>query len=172
LLNPITSVEPRPDYRLWVRFADGVEGEVSLEPLVGKGVFELWTDREIFRAVTVDPESGTVVWPGGIDLAPDRRARIPTLPWPPFRVVRFGGTALSAGVEIHTLEGIPVQVYGIAKTIADLFKYRNKIGLDVALEALKEVWSDGRVQMDELIGFARICRVDRVIRPYLEAVTS
>jgi len=71
LLNPITSVEPRPDYRLWIRFADGVEGEVSLEPLVGKGVFELWTDQENFRAVSVDPESGTVVWPGGLDLAPD-----------------------------------------------------------------------------------------------------
>ena len=77
-----------------------------------------------------------------------------------------------AGVEIHPLEGIPVHVYGVAKTIADLFKYRNKIGLDVAIEALKEVWSDGRVQMDELMDFARICRVERVIRPYLEAVAS
>ena len=71
MLNPITSAEARPDYRLWVRFADGVEGVVSLKHLVGKGVFRLWDDREIFLAVAIDPESGTVVWPGGIDLAPD-----------------------------------------------------------------------------------------------------
>ena len=114
---------------------------------------------------------GTTV-PSSVWIALDRRARIPTVPWPPLRVVRFGGTSLTAGVEIHTLEGTPVHVYGVAKTIADLFKYRNKIGLDVALEALKEVWSNGRVQMDELMDFARICRVERVIRPYLEAVAS
>lgn len=114
---------------------------------------------------------GTTV-PSSVWIALDRRARIPTVEWPPLRVVRFGGMALTAGVEIHTLEGIPIQVYGIAKTIADLFKYRNKIGLDVALEALKEVWSEGRVQMDELMDFARVCRVERVIRPYLEIVAS
>ena len=71
MLNPITSAEPRTGYRLWIKFADGVEGVVSLKHLVGKGVFRLWDDKENFRAVAVDPESGTVTWPGGIDLAPD-----------------------------------------------------------------------------------------------------
>jgi hypothetical protein len=70
-LNPITYAEAKPGYRLQVRFADGVEGEVSLLHLVGKGVFAAWVDREFFSRVAVDPESGTVTWPGGIDLAPD-----------------------------------------------------------------------------------------------------
>lgn len=71
MLNPITSAEARPGYRLWIEFADGVEGEVSLKHLVGKGVFEVWEDVEHFSEVSVDPESGTVAWPGDIDLAPD-----------------------------------------------------------------------------------------------------
>ena len=71
MLNPISSAEARSGYRLWIRFADRVEGEVSLTHLVGKGVFEAWKDQELFAAVGVDPQSGTVVWPGGIDLAPD-----------------------------------------------------------------------------------------------------
>ena len=71
MLNPITSAEARPGYRLWIKFADGVAGEVSLMHLVGQGVFEAWEDIAFFAEVTIDPESGTVAWPGGIDLAPD-----------------------------------------------------------------------------------------------------
>ena len=71
MLNPITAAEPRSGYRLWIRFADGVQGEVALEHLVGKGVFEPWKDKDEFSKVTIDPDSGTVAWPGGIDLAPD-----------------------------------------------------------------------------------------------------
>ena len=88
------------------------------------------------------------------------------------RVFRFGGKALTAGVETHTLEGIPVKIYTLDKTVVDLFKYRNKVGVDVAVEALKEAWREGRVDMGELNRFARICRVERVMRPYLETVTS
>lgn len=71
MLNRITDAEPRPGYRLWVRFADGVEGEVSLGHLVGKGVFGRLKDEEEFSKVTIDREAGTVAWPGGADLAPD-----------------------------------------------------------------------------------------------------
>ena len=71
MLNRITDAEARQGYRLWIRFADGVEGEVSLAHLVGKGVFEPWQDESEFLKVTIDPEAGTVAWPGGIDLAPD-----------------------------------------------------------------------------------------------------
>ena len=71
MLSPIENVEARPGYRLWIRFADGVEGEVSLNHLVGKGVFGAWKDLDFFSRVAIDPTSGTVVWPGGIDLAPD-----------------------------------------------------------------------------------------------------
>lgn len=69
--NQIEQAEARPDYRLWIRFADGVEGEVDVSELAGKGVFAAWKDPAVFQAVAVDAESGTVVWPGGLDLAPN-----------------------------------------------------------------------------------------------------
>lgn len=104
-------------------------------------------------------------------LALDRRARRPTLKYPPLRVVRFSGQALRAGVETHAIEGRQVRVYSVAKTIADCFKYRHKIGLDVALEALREGWRARRFTMDEIGRQAVVCRVERVMRPYLEALT-
>ncbi len=67
----IEAVEARPGYRIWVRFADGVEGEVDLSDLVGQGVFQSWKDPNEFKKVFIDEDSGTVAWPGGIDLAPD-----------------------------------------------------------------------------------------------------
>lgn len=71
MLNRITFVEVLAGYRLRIRFADGVEGEVSLKHMVGKGVFAVWSDEAEFAKVTIDPTSGTVTWPGGIDVAPD-----------------------------------------------------------------------------------------------------
>lgn len=71
MLYRIEQAEARSNYRLWVRFSDGTEGEVDLSGFVGKGVFGAWQDRSVFESVRVDPESGTVVWPGDIDLAPD-----------------------------------------------------------------------------------------------------
>lgn len=67
----ITEVEARPGYRVWIRFEDGVEGEVDLSELVGQGVFKTWEDVREFERVSIDPESGTIAWPGSIDLAPD-----------------------------------------------------------------------------------------------------
>jgi predicted transcriptional regulator of viral defense system len=110
--------------------------------------------------------------PSEIWIAIDRRARRPALQYPPLRVVRYSGAALTEGVESHRLEGRTVRVYGVAKTLADCFKYRNKIGLDVALEALREAWRARRFTMDELDRYTRICRVQRVMRPYLEALTA
>ncbi|HZQ34670.1 MAG TPA: type IV toxin-antitoxin system AbiEi family antitoxin domain-containing protein [Dehalococcoidia bacterium] len=98
----------------------------------------------------------------------DRRPRETGLP---LQIVRFSGAAYSEGVEEHELEGVPVRVYGLAKTIADCFKYRNKIGLDVALEALRDGWRRRRVTMDELWRYARACRMTNVMRPYLESLT-
>jgi len=110
--------------------------------------------------------------PSKVWMAIDRRARAPTVDWPPMRIVRFGGDALTSGVEVHEVEGVPVRVFSPAKTIADLFKYRNKIGLDVALEALDEGWRTKRATVDEMNRYARICRVERVMRPYLEATVA
>lgn len=105
-------------------------------------------------------------------IAIDRRARRPTLRYPPLQVVRFGGPALSEGIETHEIEGQVVHVFGIAKTIADLFKYRNKLGLDVALEALRDAWRTRRFTMAEIHRYARVCRVERVMTPYLEALVA
>ena len=110
--------------------------------------------------------------PFNVWIAVDRRARRPSLRYPPLRVVRFSGPALTEGVELHEIEGRMVRIYGVAKTIADAFKYRNKIGLDVALEALREAWRERRVSIDELDRFGRICRVERVMRPYIEALVG
>ena len=86
------------------------------------------------------------------------------------RVVRFSGRALTEGVEIRKVGSVPVKVYSVAKTVADCFKFRNKIGTDVAVEALRESLRDRRTSPDELLKFGAICRVEKVMRPYLEAM--
>ena len=105
-------------------------------------------------------------------MALPRGTRAPAIEYPPLRIVRFSGEALMAGVQEHTLEGQTVRVYNVAKTLADCFKYRNKIGLDVALEALNDAWGDRRFNMHDLTRYAKVCRVWNVMRPYLEAIVS
>lgn len=95
---------------------------------------------------------------------------VPRLEQPTLRVVRMSGAALSEGIEQVEVDGISVPVFNPAKTVADCFKYRNKIGLDVALEALGEAWRTRRLSMDELWHYATIDRVHNVMRPYLEAL--
>jgi predicted transcriptional regulator of viral defense system len=90
----------------------------------------------------------------------------------PLRIVRFSGKALNSGIQKHTVYDVKIRVYSAAKTVADCFKYRNKIGLDVALEALREGWGEKRFTIDELWKFAGICRVSNVMRPYLESLTT
>jgi predicted transcriptional regulator of viral defense system len=109
--------------------------------------------------------------PSEIWVALDPKARSPKSSSPSLRVVRMSGKALTEGIEEHRIEGVTVRVYSAAKTVADCFKYRNKIGLDVALEALKDYRRANPTGMDELWRFAKICRVARVMRPYLEAVS-
>ena len=86
------------------------------------------------------------------------------------RIVRVSGEARDAGVETHVVEGVPVRVYGAAKTMADCFKFRNKIGTDIAVEALRDCLEQRRCTADELFEYARVCRVSRVMRPYMEAL--
>jgi predicted transcriptional regulator of viral defense system len=108
--------------------------------------------------------------PSEVWIAIDRRARRPALKYPPLRIVRYSGAALTEGVESHRIEGRTVRVYNVAKTVADCFKYRNKIGLDVALEALREARRAKQASADALWRYAKINRVANVMRPYLEAV--
>jgi len=116
-------------------------------------------------------EIGTQL-PSKIWIAIERGSRTPTLAYPPLEVVRFGGAAFVEGVETHGIEGQDVRIYGVAKTLADLFKYRNRIGVDVAIEALREAWWDRRFTMEALDRSARACRVERVMRPYVQGVVA
>lgn len=112
----------------------------------------------------------TTQLPRRVWIAIPPEARAPGLDWPPVEVQRFSGTSFSEGWTEHRLEAVPVRVYDPAKTVADCFKFRNKVGLDVALEALRDCLQQKRAAVDELIHYARICRVENVMRPYLEAM--
>lgn len=105
-------------------------------------------------------------------LAIPRNSPTPKLDRPTLRAVRMSGPALSEGIELTQIDGVTVPVFNAAKTIADCFKFRNKIGLDVALEALREGWTQRKVTMDALWRYATIDRVANVMRPYLESVTT
>jgi predicted transcriptional regulator of viral defense system len=110
--------------------------------------------------------------PAEVWIAIGRGARQPSVQNPPLRVIRMSGSAFTEGIETHQVEGQPVRVYGVAKTVADLFKHRSKVGLDVAIEALRESWRERQFTMDALDRAARVCRVSRVIAPYVEAVVA
>ena len=108
--------------------------------------------------------------PASVWIALGKGARTPALSSPSLRVVRLSGPSLTEGIENHNVEGVPVQVYSAAKTVADCFKFRNKIGLDVAIEALKDCLRQKKATVNEIHRYARVCRVGKVIRPYMEAL--
>ncbi len=112
----------------------------------------------------------TTQLPRQVWIAIARDARAPVRPPVRLRVVRLSGPAFTRGVERHSVGQIDVPVYGVAKTVADCFKFRAGVGLDVALEALREVLAGRRATVDEILDHARVCRVDKVMRPYLEAL--
>ncbi len=129
---------------------------------VPEGVVCLLTALRFHGLTTQSPAE---VW-----IALPEKARRPRLDHPRLRVARFSGPALRMGVELHRVEGVTVRVYSAAKTIADCFKYRNKIGIDVAVEALKDFSRKHRGGASDLARFARVCRVARVMQPYLDAI--
>ena len=108
--------------------------------------------------------------PAAVWIALPERARKPRLAHPRLRVTRFSGYALTEGIEAHRVEGVDVRIYSAAKTVADCFKYRNKVGIDVAVEALRDFSRRHRGGATDLARYARICRVSRVMQPYLDAI--
>jgi predicted transcriptional regulator of viral defense system len=104
-------------------------------------------------------------------IAIENRKWEPKFDFPPLELVRFTGRAFSFGIEEHEVNRVSVKVYSPAKTVADCFKFRNKIGMDVAIESLRETLSSRKATIDELWEAAKVCRVANVIRPYLEAIT-
>ena len=103
-------------------------------------------------------------------MAIDIKAWKPRVDYPPLRIVRFSGKALTERIQMRKIEGVSVRLYDPAKTVADCFKYRNKIGLDVAIEALRDCRRKRKATMDEIWAAAKICRVAEVMRPYLESL--
>ena len=129
---------------------------------VPAGIFCLLTALRVHNLTTQLPAD---VW-----IALPTKARKPRLDNPRLRVARFSGAALAQGVETLRVEGVQLRVYSAAKTVVDCFKYRNKIGIDVAIEALRDFTRRNRGGANELARFARICRVTRVMQPYLDAI--
>jgi predicted transcriptional regulator of viral defense system len=106
--------------------------------------------------------------PHEVQLAMPEGAEPPRIKHPPVQIIHMGNTSFQAGIEMHRLDGVNVRVYSPEKTLADCFKFRNKIGLDTALEGLRLYKERKNVNVDELLRCATICRVDKVMRPYLE----
>ncbi|HRE19259.1 MAG TPA: AbiEi antitoxin N-terminal domain-containing protein [Rhodocyclaceae bacterium] len=141
--------------------AHGLLAEVARK--VPKGVVCLLSALRFHGLTTQAPFE---VW-----LAIENKALAPKLDYPPLRIVRFSGKAFTEGVEEHVVDRVTIRITGVAKTVADCFKYRNKIGLDVALEALREAWHERRMSSDDIWRYAKVCRVANVMRPYLDSLT-
>lgn len=149
-------------YRLRVQRKPNDPDLVSVALKIPRGVICLISALAFHDLTTQVPHQVYVALPRG--------AEPPRLSFPPLRIFWFSEPAFSAGIEVHKLDGVPFRAYSPEKTIADCFKYRNKTGLDVALEALKLYLTRRRTKMEELIRYAAICRVENIIRPYLDAL--
>ena len=108
--------------------------------------------------------------PHAVSIALKKGSETPRLEYPPITVHRFREASLNAGIEEHRIDGVTARIYSPEKTLADSFKFRHKIGMDVVLEALKLYKARKRFNLGELLKFARICRVENVMKPYLEAM--
>lgn len=135
---------------------------VTVATKVPQAVFCLLTALQFHELTTQLPRQ---IW-----IAMPRGSHAPRLDYPPIKMVQFTGEAYTAGVEEGERDGVKLRVYGVAKTVADCFKHRNKIGLDVALEALKDARARNKASVDDIWRFAKVCRVANVIRPYLESI--
>jgi hypothetical protein len=129
---------------------------------VGRGLYRLPDALQFHELTTQLPRQ---IW-----IAMPRGSHVPRIDYPPVKMVQMTGDVYTAGIEEHLRDGVKLRVYGAAKTVVDCFKHRNKIGLDVALEALKDVRAKRKATADDLWRYAKVCRVANVMRPYLEAV--
>jgi predicted transcriptional regulator of viral defense system len=149
-------------YRLPDSHASEHESLVTVATRVPQAVFCLLTALQFHELTTQLPRQ---IW-----IAMPRGSHAPRIDYPPIKMVQFTGDAYQAGVEEVERDGVRLRIYSVAKTVADCFKHRNRIGLDVALEALKETRTLGKASVDDIWRFARICRVANVMRPYLESI--
>lgn len=108
--------------------------------------------------------------PRRVAIAIQKGTRVPKIDWPPISVHKFSNESYSTGIEEHQIDDVTVRVYNVEKTLVDCFKFRNKIGMDVVLEALKLYKENGKCDMNSLYSYAKICRVEKAIMPYLESM--
>lgn len=151
-------------YSLPETLLDENQSLLEVQHQVPKGVFCLLTALQFHDLTTQNP---CQVW-----LAVDRKAAIPRIRSVQNRIFRMSGEMFSAGIEEHKVEGGTIRVYSPAKTVADCFKYRNKVGRDVAMEALNDAWRKRKIKMDELWEFTQINKVSNVISPYAQMMLS
>jgi len=149
-------------YRLPQTLMSEDESLAVIATKVPQAVFCLLTALQFHGLTTQLPRQ---LW-----LAMPRGSHAPRIGYPPLRMVQYSGESYSQGIEVFERDQVLLRVYGVAKTVADCFKHRSAIGLDVALEALKEARAGQRASADDLWRFAKICRVANVMRPYLEAI--
>jgi len=135
---------------------------IEASKLIKNGTICLLSALSYYEIGTQNP---SVVW-----IALNRKMRVPRVKNHPIRIAQFSGKAYEEGRTIISVDSTEIHIYNIPKTIADCFKYRNKIGLDVAIEALKEVLLQKKATMDELIYYAEICRVKKIMTTYMEAI--
>lgn len=135
---------------------------IAVATKVPQAVFCLLTALQFHELTTQLPRQ---IW-----IAMPRGSHTPRIDYPPIKMVQFAGDAYSTGIEEVERDRTTLRVYSVAKTVADCFKHRSKIGLDVALEALKETRKKGKASADDLWHYAKLCRVANVMRPYLEAI--
>lgn len=108
--------------------------------------------------------------PHKVDIAIPLKAHKPIIDYPPIQLFWYSEKNFLAGIEIHKIDGVDVRVYSVEKTLADCFKYRNKIGLDIAMEALRLYWQRKKTNVSKLLEYAKICRCEKIIKPYIEMI--
>ena len=149
-------------YRLPDTSVSERESLATIAIKVPQAVFCLLTALQIHELTTQLPRQIWIAMPQG--------SHTPKIDYPPVKMVQFSGEAFSEGIETIQADQVVLRVYSVAKTVADCFKHRNKIGLDVAIEALKDARARNKVSANELWRFAKICRVANVMRPYIESI--
>ncbi len=138
------------------------ESLVTIAVKVPQAVFCLLTALQIHELTTQLPRQIWIAMPQG--------SHTPKIDYPPVKMVQFSGEAFSEGIEMIQADQVALRVYSVAKTVADCFKHRSKIGLDVAIEALKDARARNKASANELWRFAKVCRVANVMRPYIETI--
>jgi predicted transcriptional regulator of viral defense system len=135
---------------------------VTIATRIPSGVICLISALAFYELTTQIPHEVHVALPRG--------AEEPRLDHPPIKTYRFTGEAFTKGVETHELDGVSVRIYSPEKTLADCFKFRNQVGLDTVMEAVRFYRERRSIKVDDLMHYAEICRVKKIIRPYLEAI--